>query len=238
MSDRNLAPSAPGSSSSSKIKNSASQPKQEIDKRSLPEVVPFQPRALQPQKPEVEGKMLALQSEFQSSSVETTVAKDKFVESAFDIAFQAAKKRAEKIGPWELSSTTPAIRSPIPISPSSSASPVSPIVPVSSGSSISSTPSAIKVNTSEAVRKINCYIDDVYHGKVDEHGVPITCEWYAKLILKSSCEVKPTNSAVFSASEKAKIPKDNGTIDVSMSMAVNNEQTVKQSQKGRKKPSN
>ncbi|KAI6198472.1 hypothetical protein M3Y96_00522800 [Aphelenchoides besseyi] len=217
MSDRNLAPSAPGSSSSSKIKTPRRSQSKKSTNAAFQKSCRFNPELCNHKNPKSKAKCWRYNQSFSP---------------------RAAKKRAEKIGPWELSSTTPAIRSPIPISPSSSASPVSPIVPVSSGSSISSTPSAIKVNTSEAVRKINCYIDDVYHGKVDEHGVPITCEWYAKLILKSSCEVKPTNSAVFSASEKAKIPKDNGTIDVSMSMAVNNEQTVKQSQKGRKKPSN
>ncbi|KAI6185969.1 hypothetical protein M3Y98_00081900 [Aphelenchoides besseyi] len=147
-------------------------------------------------------------------------------------AQKAAKKPRVDVGVWEPKAPKPVqkLDSPIsPISPTANISSVSPIPPV---------PSANQLDTNETVKTINIIIYTLFNGKVDEHGVPITREWYAKLVLDPNFEIKRTNPTMVRAPEKALIPKNNGTIEVSMSMAPNKEPPAKQSQKGRKKPNN
>ncbi|KAI6186060.1 TNF receptor-associated factor 3 [Aphelenchoides besseyi] len=147
--------------------------------------------------------------------VESFVSLDKLYDGNYivdDRIIVGGAKPAGKRGPWEAAVPPPA--PPLQTS-------ALPVAPNRTG------PPSNQLDTNETVKTINIIIYTLFNGK-------ITREWYAKLVLDPNFEVKRTNPTVARAPEKAVIPKDNGTID----MAPNKEPSVKQSQKGRKKPNN
>ncbi|KAI6198518.1 hypothetical protein M3Y96_00527600 [Aphelenchoides besseyi] len=208
MSDRPVLP-PPGSSSSSKKKNPRRSRSKKPEKPFFQKSCRFNPEVCNHKNPESKADCWRY-----NESVSPHV-----------LHRQAKKgaKPAGKRGPWEAAVPPPA--PPLQTS-------ALPVAPNRTG------PPSNQLDTNETVKTINIIIYTLFNGKVDEHGEPITREWYAKLVLDPNFEVKRTNPTVARAPEKAVIPKDNGTIDVSMSMAPNKEPSVKQSQKGRKKPNN
>ncbi|KAI6212467.1 hypothetical protein M3Y94_00027700 [Aphelenchoides besseyi] len=140
---------------------------------------------------------------------------------------KAAKDPRTERG-WGASHSKPAPKAPEPTpkapepapnmdSPTSPFSPESPIIPLVP---------ANQVDTNDTVMRINIMIYTMFEGKVDEHGTPITREWYAKLVLDPNFSVKRTKKMAGSSALKKK------------ELVPDKDQPIKQSSKERKKPNN
>ncbi|KAI6212681.1 hypothetical protein M3Y94_00055000 [Aphelenchoides besseyi] len=134
---------------------------------------------------------------------------------------KAAKKTRMEKRDWDAPPPEPTPKAPEPApemdSPTSPFSPESPIIPLVP---------ANQVDTNDTVKRINIMIYTMFEGKVDEHGTPITREWYAKLVLDPNFSVKRTKKMAGSSAQKKK------------EMVPDKDQPVKQSSKERKKPNN
>ncbi|KAI6218736.1 hypothetical protein M3Y95_01147700 [Aphelenchoides besseyi] len=195
MSDRRVAP--PPAPSASKKKNSRRRGSKKPVDQFFPDSCSYTPGGCHHKTEESKAKCWRLKNCVSPNMIRQQMKR------------KAAKKAETQRGRWE-SDVPPApaqAQAQAPALPS----PPQPVAPPN------------QVDTNETVMRINIMIYTFFEGKVDEHGTPITREWYTKLVLDPNFSVKRTKMAGSSALKKKEMVPDK-------------HQPVKQSSKERKKP--